>query len=156
MPIKFTRPAELAFGERFRQRIFNVYSYFPELREKEIICGAISRRGAVQGVATCWTDPPLFRLLPGASMFTIAHELTHIVQGGESEIPHGEIACDIWTIDRMPLQYLDQIPYYLLSGIRIDWDENREAVKELCKQAIAFRTLRRTYITWLRCRIKEL
>ena len=156
VPIKFTRPAEHAFNERFKERIISVYSYFPELQEKMITCGAIRHAGPIQGVATSWTTPPLFRLVPGASMYTIAHEFTHMVQGGKSGIPNGETACDIWTIDRMPTSYLDQIPYYLLSGIRTNWRENREAIKELCRQAIALRQLRRTYIKWLRCRIKEL
>jgi hypothetical protein len=156
LPIKFTRPAELAFSRTFKESVLDVYSHFPELWQKKITCGAIGRRGSVQGVAACWTDPPVFRLVPGTSSFTIAHELTHLVQGSLSGIPHGETACDIWTIDRMPTRYLDQIPFYLLSGIRIDWRKNRDAVKVLCKQAIELRKSRCTYIKWLRCRLKEL
>jgi hypothetical protein len=156
MPIRFTKPAELAFSKTFKGSIADIYCYFPELWERNVTCGAIRHRGTVQGVATGWTEPPLFRLVPGASLYTVAHELTHLVQGSQSGIPHGETACDIWTIDRMPIRYLDQAPFYLLSGIRIDWQAKREAVKAICKQAIDLRQSRGRYIKWLRCRLKEL
>jgi hypothetical protein len=156
VPIVFTRPAEQAFSNSFKAKIADVFTFFPELHQQKVMCGLIKNRGSVQGVAKSWTLPPLFRIQPAASLYTISHELTHLVQGNTSGIPHGEIACDIWTIDRMPLRYLDQIPYYLLGRTNIDWDENRKAVKTLCRQAIELRSSMRTYITWLKCRIKEL
>ena len=156
MPIAFTKPAEQVFSNSFKAKIADVYSFFPELHKQSVICGLIKKRGSVQGIAKSWTLPPLFRVQPTASLYTISHELTHLVQGNSSGIPHGEVACDIWTVDRMPLQYLDQTPYYLLGRIDIDWEENRKAVKRLCRQAIELRISMRTYISWLKCRIKEL
>jgi hypothetical protein len=88
----------------------------------------------VEGTATGWTSPPVFRLRPNASRYTIAHELTHLVQGNGSGIPHGEVACDIWIISRLPVELLDQRPaYYLLARqhSRLDWKKNRAAVREL-------------------------
>jgi hypothetical protein len=82
--------------------------------------------------------------------------LIHLVQGNGSGIPHGEIACDIWAIDRLPEELLDQRPYYLLKNIKCDWKRNRRAVKQLCAQAIEVRKSRRTYIVWLRGQIKKL
>jgi hypothetical protein len=88
----------------------------------------------VEGTATGWTSPPVFRLCPNASRYTIAQELTHLVQGNGSGIPHGEFACDIWIISRLPVELLDQRLYYLLARrrhSRLDWKKNRAAVKEL-------------------------
>lgn len=156
MPIEFSRQAQQAFTQEFKERIMQVYGLFPELQNKEISCGLLKRRGRVQGTATAWTSPPVFRLQPNVSSYTIAHELTHLAQGNGSGIPHGEAACDIWTLDRLPVELLDQRPYYLLKNSRCDWKKNRDKVKELCRQAIQVRRTRRTYIVWLRGKIKKL
>lgn len=156
MPIEFSGPAQQAFSPLFKSRIMQVYDLFPELQEKRISGGVLKRRGWVEGTATSWTSPPVFRLQPGVSRYTIAHELTHLIQGNGSGIPHGEVACDIWTVHRLPAELLDQRPYYLMKNSRCDWERNRDAIKELCKQAIHLRKTRRTYIVWLRGQIKEL
>jgi hypothetical protein len=72
-------------------------------------------RGWVEGTATGGTSPPVFHLCPNASRYTIAQELTHLVQGNGPGIPHGEVACDIWIISRLPIELLDQRRYYLLA-----------------------------------------
>lgn len=82
--------------------------------------------------------------------------MTHLVQGPLSGIPHGEIACDIWTVNRMPERYLDQPPYYLLDRISVDWQSNKIQIKDLCRQAIDLRPTMRAYIVWLKERIREL
>ncbi len=156
MPIEFSRPAQAAFSAGFKARIMHVYALFPELQDKTIVCGLLRRRGWVDGTATSWTFPPVFRLLPNVSSYTIAHELTHCIQGNGSGIPHGEITCDIWTIDRLPAEFLDQRPYYLLKNSRCDWKKNKLAIKELCSQAIEIRKTRRRYIVWLRSMIRTL
>lgn len=155
MPIAFTRRAEQAFTPEFKSRILCVYGFFPELHDREISCGLIAKRGRVQGIATGWTAPPVFRLRPNVSAYTIAHELTHLVQGNGSGIPHGEVACDIWAIGRMPAELLDEKPYYLKCP-GIDWKKDRAAVKELCMQAIELRKTERAYIVWLKGRINTL
>ena len=80
----------------------------------------------------------------------------HLIQGNGSGIPRGEVACDIWAVDRLPAELLDQQPYYLMKNSRCDWEKNRDAIKELCGQAIQIRKTRRTYIVWLRDQIKKL
>jgi hypothetical protein len=156
MPIEFSRAARQAFTSEFKARIMQVYGVFPELQDKTVSCGLLKGRGWVEGTATGWTSPPVFRLQPNVSSYTIAHELTHLVQGNGSGMPHGEIACDIWAIDRLPVELLDQRPYYLLKNSRCDWKKNKLAIKELCAQAIQIRKTRRTYIVWLRGQIKKL
>jgi hypothetical protein len=156
MPIEFSKPAQQAFTHEFKARIMQLYGLFPELQDRRISCGLLKGRGWVQGTATGWTSPPVFRLQPNVSSYTIAHELTHLVQGNGSGIPHGEVACDIWTLDRLPAELLDQRPYYLLKNSRCDWKKNRDAVKELCRQAIEVRKSQRAYIVWLRGQIKKL
>lgn len=156
MPIEFSRQARQAFSPEFKGRIMRVYSLFPELQEKRISCGLLTRRGRVEGTATGWTSPPVFRVQPNVSHYTIAHELTHLVQDNGSGIPHGEVACDIWTLHRLPCDLLDQRPYYLMKNIRCDWKRNRDRIKELCSQAIEIRKTQRSYIVWLRHQIRKM
>lgn len=156
MPIEFSRRAEQAFSPEFKARILKTYGLFPELWDKRILCGAMKTRGWVEGTATGWTSPPVFRLQANVSDYTIAHELTHLVQGNGSGVPHGEVACDIWAVNRMPVELLDQQPYYLLRNAKIDWKRNRIEIKELCRQAIERRKTQRTYIVWLKSQLKTL
>lgn len=144
------------FRQDFKARILQIYLNFPELQDRGINCGVIRKRGSLQGVAIGWTSPPSFRLRPNSSRYTIAHELTHLVQESGSGIPRGEVACDIWTIDRMSTENLDERPYYLLAGCKLDWHKSKTAVKGLCRKAIEQRMSSRTYIVWLRTQIKEL
>ena len=156
MPIEFSSRARQAFSPGFKERVMRVYALFPELQEKKISCGLLVKRSWVDGTATSWTYPPVFRLQPNVSSYTIAHELTHLVQGNGSGAPHGEVACDIWTVHRLPVDLLDQRPYYLMKNSRCNWKKNREAIKELCRQAIEIRKTQRAYIVWLRSRINKL
>ncbi len=156
MPIAFSNPARQAFTPEFKSRIMRIYSLFPELQEKRISCGLIKKRGVVEGTATGWTSPPVFRLQPNVSHYTIAHELTHLVQGNGSGIPHGEVACDIWTVHRLPAGMLDERPYYLMKNIRCDWKSNKDEIKELCSKAIETRKTQRAYIVWLRNQIRKM
>lgn len=156
MPIEFSTQAQQGFSPEFKARIMKVYGLFPELQGVRISCGLLKGRGRIEGTATGWTSPPVFRLQRDISSYTIAHELTHLVQGNGSGIPHGEISCDIWTVDRMPADLLDQRPYYLMKNLRCDWKKNRLAIKDLCRQAIEVRNTQRTYIVWLRAQIKKL
>ena len=156
MPIEFSRQAQQGFSPEFKTKIMQVYGLFPELQGVKISCGLLKGRGWVEGTATGWTSPPVFRLQPDVSSYTIAHELTHLVQGNGSGIPHGEVSCDIWTVDRLPAELLDQRPYYLLKNSRCDWKKNKLVIKDLCRQAIEVRKTQRTYIVWLRGQIKKL
>src|SRR5262245_35031019 len=87
----------------------------------------------------------------GMTYFTIAHELTHLLQKpGLGTVPNGEIQCDIFTLARSPL-FMDDMPTYL-PGLRCgkrEWKHHAAAVRDLCLQAIEIRSFRRTYIAWL-------
>ena len=155
MPIEFSTRARKVFSPGFKERIMRIYGLFPELQEKRIFCGLLLKQGRVEGTATSWTNPPVFRLQPNVSSYTIAHELTHLVQGNGSGVPHGEVACDIWTVDRLPVDLLDERPYYLMKNSKCNWKKSRAAIKELCRQAIVVRKTQRTYIVWLRSRINK-
>lgn len=157
MPIVFSRHAKRAFSPEFKSRILAVYSFFPELQGKKVSCGLLRSRGWVEGIAIGWTSPPVFRLRPNVSHYTIAHEMTHLVQGNGSGIPHGEVACDIWTLHRLPTDLLDQRPYYLMKNIKCDWKKvDKVRIKELCSKAIEVRKTKRSYIVWLQHQIKKL
>src|SRR5207245_8780477 len=83
--------------------------------------------------------------------FTIAHELTHLLQKpGLGTVPHGEVQCDIYTLARSSL-FTDDMPTYL-PGLRCRktaWIHHAAAVRDLCIQAIEVRKVTRTYIAWL-------
>ena len=155
LPVAYSKIAQRKFSDRQRARIEEVYTHYPELHDKVIFCGAISGRGSIQGIATSWPTPPVFRLRPQASYYTIAHELTHLVQGPLSGIPHGEVACDMWTVDRMPAVYLDQPPYYLLGNMIVDWPSKKNQIKDLCRQAIDLRSTMHAYIVWLKNSVRR-
>ena len=156
MPINFTKLAQQNFSPQFKARIIRVYGFFPELHGISVICGSMKKRSWIEGNAISWITPPIFRLQPNVSSYTIAHELMHLVQGNGSGIPHGEVACDIWTVDRMPVELLDQRPHYLLKRCRVDWNRNKAIIKELCSMAIEIRKANRTYIVWLQYHIKNI
>ena len=156
MPVNFTRPAQQTFSAEFKARIIRIYGFFPELQDIKVICGSMKKRSWIEGNAISWTTPPIFRLQPSVSSYTIAHELMHLVQGKGSGIPQGEMACDIWTVDRMPIELLDRRPYYLLRRCRVDWNRNKIIIKKLCRKAIEIRKTNRTYIVWLHYHIKNL
>src|SRR5918911_593136 len=157
MPINFTKLAQQNFSPQFKARIIRIYGFFPELQGISVICGSMKKRSWIEGNAISWITPPIFRLQRNVSNYIIAHELMHLVQGNGSGIPHGEVACDVWTVSRMPVELLDQRPYYLLSKCRdINWKSDRAAIKELCRQAIEIRKTQRTYIAWLQNHIRNL
>jgi hypothetical protein len=93
----------------------------------------------------------------GMSYFTIAHELTHLLQRpGLGTVPNGEVQCDIFALARSPL-FTDDIPTYI-PGIRCtkrEWKLHAQAVREMCLAAIEIRKVRRTYIQWLTRAIEE-
>jgi hypothetical protein len=114
----------------------------------------------VEGTATGWTSPPVFRLRPNASRYTIAHELTHLVQGNGSGIPHGEVACDIWIISRLPVELLDQrlcTTCWRGGTAGLTGEKEQGCSQEaLYLQAIELRKPQRTYIVWLCSQLKRL
>jgi hypothetical protein len=152
--IRFTSVAGAKFSPQFRDRILHVYSLFPELDDLPITCGFIRRGRHVLGTARSWQNQ--ISLQPNVSNTTIAHELTHLLQGVDG-VPHGEKACDIWAVARLPEEMLDEQPYYILRHWQKDrWLRHKPAIKGLCAQAIEVRKSRRTYIKWLSGELRQL
>lgn len=146
MTIRFTSVADSQFNPQFKERILRVYSLFPELQDKVITCGFIRRGTHLAGTARSWKQQ--IALQQNVGNTTIAHELTHLLQG--NGVPHGEKACDIWAVARLPEGLLDEQPYYLLRHWQRErWLRHRASVRGLCAQAIEIRKTNRTYIKWL-------
>lgn len=153
--LRFTRVAESGFSGEFKQKVLHVYSLFPELQDNEITCGFIRRGSYLLGTARGWASPKQIALQPNVGRMTIAHELTHLLQG--NGVPHGEKACDIWTLARLPHDMLDERPYYLLRHWYLErWLRNRAQAKALCEQAIEVRRVQRNYISWLSFQLRQL
>lgn len=153
--LRFTRVAEARFSGDFKQKILKVYSLFSELQNQEITCGFIRRGSYLLGTARGWASPKQIALQPNVGRMTIAHELTHLLQG--SGVPHGEKACDIWALARLPNDMLDERPSYLLRHWYLErWLRNRAQAKALCEQAIEVRRVQRNYIKWLSGQLRQL
>ena len=144
--IRFTSVADARFSAQFKDRILHVYSLFPELQDQPITCGFIRKGMRFAGTARSWKSQ--IALQQNVGNTTIAHELTHLLQG--NGVPHGEKACDIWAVARLPAEMLDEQPYYLLRHWQRErWLRRRSSVRALCVQAIEIRKTNRTYIKWL-------
>jgi hypothetical protein len=155
--LTFTRIAETNFSYEFKTKILQVYTLFPELAAHEVRCGYIRRGSRVLGTAKGWVTPKQISLQPNVGCLTIAHELTHLIQGNDNGVPHGEKACDIWAVVRLPAAMLDEKPYYLLRHWRWErWLRNRIPTKTLCERAIDVRRVERNYIKWLSEELRHL
>ena len=96
---------------RIRERIEFVRRFFPELDNVTIKVGLALKRG-VLGWGSLDPDRPGIWVRPRRiEHFTIAHELTHLLQAREL-VPRGERACDLWALARSPL-LIDAAPGYL-------------------------------------------
>jgi hypothetical protein len=97
--------------ERIRERIEFVRRFFPELDGTTIRVGLAKRRG-VLGWGSLDPEHPGIWVRPRLlHHFTIAHELTHLLQA-RGLVPRGERACDLWALARSPL-VVDSAPGYL-------------------------------------------
>lgn len=170
----FTRKASTDFSHQFKERIMNIFSYFPELHGDVIYVGWIAPRGWARGSCSIssfssssssssnnLTKKRLkINLQPNERNFTIAHEFTHLLQARRKEelqIPCGERACDVWTLTRLPLELLDDHPSYIGNYLmRKRWDRIKMQVRELAFCAIEIRKTKRQYIVWLENEIKKL
>src|SRR5688500_10428351 len=123
--LTFTKKANANFTNKFKQRINDIFKYFPELHNEIVLVGWIAPHGWARG--SCWyskvsTSKPLkISLQPNERNFTIAHEFTHLLQARkieELQIHHVERAYDVWELTRLPLEkiddYLSDIEYYFM------------------------------------------
>lgn len=162
--LTFTKKANVNFSTKFKQRIIDVFKYFPELHTEIILVGWIAPHGWVRG--SCWcsnvstTNPLKISLQPNERNFTIAHEFTHLLQARKKEelqIPSGERACDVWALTRLPLELIDDYPSYIGNYLmRKRWDTLKKMVRELAFNAIEIRKTKRQYIVWLEDEVKKL
>ncbi len=96
---------------RIVERLEFVRRFFPELDGISIHVGRAIRRD-VLGWGSMDPERPGIWIRPRRlAFFTIAHELTHLLQAREL-LPEGERACDLWAMARSPL-VIDSLPGYL-------------------------------------------
>jgi hypothetical protein len=162
--LTFTKKAYANFTNEFKQRIIDVFKYFPELHNEIVLVGWIAPRGWARG--SCWCSntsagkPPKISLQPNERNFTIAHEFTHLIQARKKEdlqIPSGERACDVWALTRLPLELIDDYPSYIGNHLmRKRWDNVKKTVRELAFNAIEIRKTKRQYIVWFEDEVKKL
>jgi hypothetical protein len=109
---RFSRLVERSpHAARIRERIEFVRAFFPELDGVTVRVGLAQKRG-VLGWGSLDPDQPGIWVRPRRlDHFTIAHELTHLLQA-RGLVPHGERACDLWALARSPL-IADHPPGYL-------------------------------------------
>jgi len=89
------------------ERLIYVRRFFPELDGRVIRVGLTRAASgmAVQGGHELWINPS------HVSYHTMAHELTHLLQG-EGGIPSGERSCDVFSMSRH-WTLNDTPPYYV-------------------------------------------
>jgi len=120
--------------KRIRERIEFARYFFPELDGITIRVGLAQKPG-VLGWGSLDPERPGIWIRPRRlDYFTIAHELTHLLQARRL-VPRGERACDLWALARSPL-LIDTAPGYLKlpRGIR-HRKPTAEVAARLCESA---------------------
>ena len=161
--LTFTRKAHANFTDNYKQRIVDIFKYFPEIHNEIVYVGWIAPHGWARGCCVnAGADKPLkISLQPNETNFTIAHEFTHLLQVRRKEglrIPSGEKACDVWTLTRLPVELIDDYPSYIGKShqMRKHWITIKEKARQLAFQAIEVRKTKRRYIVWFEDEIKKL
>lgn len=136
------------------QRVRRSLQRFPELNGRVITVGVTRQAEGTAASDNLTIRFDLRRRVP--SYYTIGHELTHLLQI-VSDVPEGEVQCDIWTLARSGL-FTDEAPYYLPLPRRVqrEWGRYARRVRALCRRAIRERENRRYYIRWLEAELREL
>jgi hypothetical protein len=162
--LTYTRKAHANFTDHYKQRIVDIFKFFPEIHNEIVYVGCISPHGWARGCCcvNAGTDKPLkISLQPNETNFTIAHEFTHLLQVRRKEelrIPSGEKACDVWALTRLPVELIDDYPSYIGNShqMRKHWNTIKEKARQLAFQAIEVRKTKRRYIVWFEEEIKKL
>lgn len=94
-----------------RERLELVRGFFPEMNGWTIRIGLVKKRGVLGWGSMDPENPGIWIRPRRLELFTIGHEMTHLLQA-RGYVPHGERACDLWTLARSPL-LIDSLPSYL-------------------------------------------
>jgi hypothetical protein len=161
LDIVWTRKAKELPPEVIRdlaRRLDGFHKYFPEIRTSMKI--GISR--SYDGLAF-QSDDGHVQLMLGVrrlrnggwrlpTHYTIAHELMHLVQFNSKDIPSGERACDVYALARLPPEFIDESPTYLVvpRGRRGKWTAtDARMAHELAVEALQRRARGvRRYASW--------
>lgn len=96
---------------RILEKLDFVRRFFPELEGVTIYVGQAIRRDVLGWGSMDPARPGIWVRPIKLAYFTIAHELTHLLQA-RSLVPTGERACDLHALARSPL-VIDALPGYL-------------------------------------------
>ena len=96
---------------RIVERLEYVRRFFPELDGITVHVGQAIRRDVLGWGSMDPARPGIWVRPRRLAYFTIAHELTHLLQA-RGLVPTGERACDLWALARSPL-VIDALPGYL-------------------------------------------
>jgi len=127
---------------RIRERLEFVRGFFPELSGVTVRVGLVRKPG-ILGWGSLDPDQPGVWVRPRRlDHFTIAHELTHLLQA-RGLVPRGERACDLWALARSPL-VVDHPPGYLalpraLKRLRQLEPAHSQLLHQAARRAIAAR-----------------
>lgn len=138
---QFSRPALASpHLRRIRERLELVRRYFPELDGIAIRVGLARARGVLGWGSLDAAQPGIWVRPRRCDLFTIAHELTHLLQA-RGLVPGGEATCDLHALARSPV-LIDCEPSYV--GFPSSWCEERglapgaaEILHRLAREAIA-------------------
>src|SRR5262245_37189715 len=86
---------------RIRTRLDFVRRHFPELQSVCIRVGLAKKRGVLGWGSLDPHHPAIWVRPRRLDYFTIAHELTHLLQA-RGQVPRGERACDLHALARSP------------------------------------------------------
>lgn len=138
--------------ERIRRRLEFVRRRFPELDGVCIRVGLARKRGVLGWGSLDPGQPGIWVRPRRLDYFTIAHELTHLLQA-RGQVPRGERACDLHALARAP-ELVDSVPGYvrLPPGLREGPGRQAEWAAAVCRAAraaLAARAAgRRDYLRW--------
>ncbi len=141
---RFSRLVERSrYAARIRERIEFVRNFFPELDGITVRVGIAQKRGVLGWGSLDPEQPGIWVRPVRLDHFTIAHELTHLLQA-RGLVPRGERACDLYALARSPL-IADHPPGYLrlprqLRRVRRLLPEQAATLTALARQAIEARS----------------
>ena len=146
---------EHPYADEILKKVTKAIEYFPEITTP-IQLARHGTKGANYAIAYVrWHGVVIpeinFNIRFNSSMNTIFHEIGHVLQYSDREIPFGEESCSIFALARMPTDLVDsnKIPYIGLVPM--------DKVQYYCKMALDQRNNQkcRSYIKWLRERLRH-